>query len=411
MWVVCYDDGEDGGGGSGVVEVARGASVIVDRVDPEVGSLLVFAGKARRKTFPAAAWWPAGGWPVAGYFGRERVYINFTTEADPKIFAPNDFVPYQQGPDEGSKNYTPDHTFAWSYPSVLVDKTNSAGDGSQTAHPISGTKVDTRPAFMNDEDQDDEPFIALEESSEENAERNKDIHAEHKITPNQKLEQDKQKAATEIATLKAQSVSIPTELKELPTKIIVLSGEVNELKKHIKEFEIELSKVFNEIPQKLETFSSIVSSLITQTLEALPGLLNKVTNTLNRFASILNAHNKGVPSPGKSTALPAEGEKNTNLVIKDVELSNLVDLIGIDVVEEYHKKKLLYNKYCYKMLKRKKNLKITNYEVLTKKGPITLKIYMEDGSKEVISNLKVSDLYLAKWREVIQSCPDKSEKG
>ncbi|GJY24683.1 hypothetical protein Tco_0398341 [Tanacetum coccineum] len=262
---------------------------------------------------------------------------------------------------------------------------------------------------MNDEDQDDEPFIALEGSSEENAERNKDIHAEHKSTPNQKLEQDKQKAATEITTLKAHS--IPTELKELPTKISVLSGEVNELKKHIKEFEIELSEVFNEIPQKLETFSSIVSSLITQTLEALPGLLNKVTNTLNRFASILNAHNKGVPSAGKSTASPAVGEKNTNLVIKDVELSNLVDLMGIDVVEEYHKKKLLYNKYCDKMLKRKKNPKITNYEVLTKKGPITLKIYMEDGSEEVISNLKVSDLHLAEWREVIQSCLDKSEKG
>ncbi|GKC78917.1 hypothetical protein Tco_1129691, partial [Tanacetum coccineum] len=55
---------------------------------------------------------------------------DFTTEADPEIFAPNDFVPYQQGPDEGSKNYTPDHTFTWSYPSVLVDKTKSAGDGS-----------------------------------------------------------------------------------------------------------------------------------------------------------------------------------------------------------------------------------------------------------------------------------------
>ncbi|GKE58428.1 hypothetical protein Tco_1497613, partial [Tanacetum coccineum] len=39
MMVVCYDDGEDGGGGSGVVEVARGASGIVDRVDPEVGSV------------------------------------------------------------------------------------------------------------------------------------------------------------------------------------------------------------------------------------------------------------------------------------------------------------------------------------------------------------------------------------
>ncbi|GKD94462.1 hypothetical protein Tco_1374299, partial [Tanacetum coccineum] len=34
----------------------------------------------------------------------------------------------------------------------------------------------------------------------------------------------------------------------------------------------------------------------------------------------------------------------------------------------------------------------------------------EYGSKEVISNLKVSDLHPAKWREVIQAYPDKSEK-
>nr|GEU31390.1 reverse transcriptase domain-containing protein [Tanacetum cinerariifolium] len=56
------------------------------------------------------------------------------------------------------------------------------------------------------------------------------------------------------------------------------------------------------------------------------------------------------------------------------------------------------------MLKRKKNPKITNCEVLTMKGPITLKIYREDGSDEVISNLKVSDLHLTEWREVLQAC-------
>ncbi|GKG14240.1 hypothetical protein Tco_0353840, partial [Tanacetum coccineum] len=63
------------------------------------------------------------------------------------------------------------------------------------------------------------------------------------------------------------------------------------------------------------------------------------------------------------------------------------------------------------MLKRKKNPKITNCEVLTKKGPITLKIYREDRSDEVVSNIKVSDLHSAEWREVLQACLDKNEKG
>ncbi|GKB55813.1 putative reverse transcriptase domain-containing protein [Tanacetum coccineum] len=40
-----------------------------------------------------------------------------------------------------------------------------------------------------------------------------------------------------------------------------------------------------------------------------------------------------------------------------------------------------------------------------------LKTIREDGSDEVISNLKVSNLHSGEWREVIQACPDKSEKG
>nr|GEY85690.1 hypothetical protein [Tanacetum cinerariifolium] len=309
-----------------------------------------------------------------------------TTEVDLGKSAPNDFVPHQKGPDERSKNYTPDHTFAWTNPNVLVDKTKSTGDGSQTAHPISGTKVDTRSAFIDDENQDDEPFITLDESSEENAKRNKDTHAEHKSTLNQRLKQDKQKAAVEIATLKAQSVF----------------PNINQLTEHlVSSMKPEFSKLLSShdfsssIPTELKELPTKITALSRETLEALPGLLNKVVDTLNRFASILNAHNKGVSLAGKSTASPVEGEKNTNPLTKDVELENLVDLMGIYVVEEYHKKKLLYNKYFDKMLKRNKNPKITKCKVLTKKGPIILKIYKEDGSEEVITNLKVSDLHLA----------------
>ncbi|GKC74011.1 retrovirus-related pol polyprotein from transposon TNT 1-94, partial [Tanacetum coccineum] len=106
----------------------------------------------------------------------------FIAEADPEISAPNDFVPYQQGPDEGSKNYTPDYTFAGTNLSVLVDKTKSAGDGLQTAHPISV------------------PLPSLSVQIQE-------LQAQILLlkSQNQKLEQDKQKVTAEIATLKAQS--------------------------------------------------------------------------------------------------------------------------------------------------------------------------------------------------------------
>ncbi|GJS38061.1 hypothetical protein Tco_0536443 [Tanacetum coccineum] len=258
---------------------------------------------------------------------------------------------------------------------------------------------------MYDEDQEDEPFIIPEENSEEHAERNKDTNAEPKSTsvpppsPTSLTELLVSSMKPEFSKLLSShgfSSSIPTELKELPIKITALSREVKELKKHIQEFEIELLEVAElkkhtwELPKELFALPCIISSIQThiKTLEALPSILNKVTDTLHRFVSILNFHNKGFPSTGKSNALPTEGEKNTNPVIKDAELANLIHLMGIDVVEEYHKKKLLHNKYCDKMLKRKKSPKITNCEVLTKKGPIILKIYREDGSEEVISNLK-----------------------
>ncbi|GJS33242.1 hypothetical protein Tco_1170898 [Tanacetum coccineum] len=57
------------------------------------------------------------------------------------------------------------------------------------------------------------------------------------------------------------------------------------------------------------------------------------------------AKDKGVPSAGKSNASPTEGEKNIYSATKEANLkNNLVDLMGIDVMEEYHKKKLLYDK-------------------------------------------------------------------
>ncbi|GJU33008.1 hypothetical protein Tco_1176597 [Tanacetum coccineum] len=71
------------------------------------------------------------------------------------------------------------------------------------------------------------------------------------------------------------------------------------------------------------------------------------------------ATSMNVPLAGKATASPAKGEKNT----KDAEANmqkQLIDLLGIKVVEQYHSKKLLFDKYCDKMLKRKKIPKITN---------------------------------------------------
>ncbi|GJS17079.1 retrovirus-related pol polyprotein from transposon TNT 1-94 [Tanacetum coccineum] len=405
---------------------------------------------------------------------------NSTAKADPGISAPSDFVPQQQGMNEGTKNTSYDHIIAGSNPSVLVDKTKSARDGLKTAH----TTSDTRSAFFTPDSPTDEPIIVSDES-EEDGEVAKDKDTEDTSVPpptspksaqiqelmaqvhllqsqKEELKQAKVKAKAEVASMKDKpsypninqltkllvtslkpelsklfashdfASCLPTELKELPSKITELSREIKELKQHVKDMEIELPRDLVEIPTKLETFTSTISSLSSQvaelkniqwklpteflnfpsqvssvqeklqTLDSLPSLLHKVTDTLNKFSTMVDnasgAISMHVPSPGQTTASPAEGEKNTEdagIILKD----ELIDLLGKDVVTQYYTKKLLFDKYRDKMLKRKKNPKITNYEVLTKKGPITLKIYREDRSDEVVSNIKVSDLHSAEWRE------------
>ncbi|GJU42401.1 hypothetical protein Tco_1195358 [Tanacetum coccineum] len=72
----------------------------------------------------------------------------------------------------------------------------------------------------------------------------------------------------------------------------------------------------------------------------------------------------------------------------------LINLLGLEVVNKYYNDKLQYDKYYDKMLNRRAASRITNCDVLTRKGLITLKVYIEDGTNEIIPNFKASDMYL-----------------
>ncbi|GJX33445.1 hypothetical protein Tco_0243300 [Tanacetum coccineum] len=50
-------------------------------------------------------------------------------------------------------------------------------------------------------------------------------------------------------------------------------------------------------------------------------------------------------------------------------------------------------------------------DAVNKKGPVKLKLYREDGTNEIIPNLKASDLCLGEWREVMNGCPNRTGKG
>nr|GEY68857.1 hypothetical protein [Tanacetum cinerariifolium] len=128
-------------------------------------------------------------------------------------------------------------------------------------------------------------------------------------------------------------------------------------------------------------------------------VIAEVASLKARFATVaknaLEATTKDVPSAGQATASPTNGEKNTTKDAKTNLQNELADLLCINVLEQYHNKKLLLDRYCDKMLKRRISSKTINCNVITQKGPISLKVYREDETIKVIANFKVSDLHLA----------------
>nr|GEW61358.1 hypothetical protein [Tanacetum cinerariifolium] len=284
---------------------------------------------------------------------------------------------------------------------------------------------DVRVDFMDlDSPNDNEPIIVQDESDEE-------VHAEK--AQNHKLEKQKSKAEAEVAFLTAQpsypnmtqftellvtslkpesshllsshdfGSLLPTELKELPYKFNELTKEVKELKKHVYDLEIELLGDLKEIPTKLGTFTSIVKSLTTQvaklkTLQISPqlegGLIKKDKD--KKAMSLKDAKEESSDSEyddanitGSRVESSKEQEKLEDLAKADrakqevvLGKEELVDLLGIHVVTKYYKAKFQYEKYCDKLLNKRAQLIITNCDVLTRKGPITLKVYREDGIDE-----------------------------
>ncbi|GJY46385.1 hypothetical protein Tco_0435448, partial [Tanacetum coccineum] len=95
---------------------------------------------------------------------------------------------------------------------------------------------------------------------------------------------------------------------------------------------------------------------------------------------------KKIEEEAKAKAARREGEMRKK---------ELIDLIGPEVVNKYYNDKLHYDRYNDKMLNRRAKSRITNYDILTRKGQITLKVYREDDTSEIIPEFKANNLHLA----------------
>ncbi|GKB94500.1 hypothetical protein Tco_0980637 [Tanacetum coccineum] len=159
---------------------------------------------------------------------------NSTAEADPGKSAPSDFIPQQQSMNEGTKNTSYDHLFLGTDPHVLADQTQSVSEGLET--------------ILNQSKTDKGASNIAKQTEEEESSRTIKPEDLAKLSQKHKLELEKHKAEAEAALLKTQpsfhnvgqlnellvkslqtefskilsthnfSSSLPTELKDLPSK-------------------------------------------------------------------------------------------------------------------------------------------------------------------------------------------------
>ncbi|GJZ11429.1 hypothetical protein Tco_0546188, partial [Tanacetum coccineum] len=167
-----------------------------------------------------------------------------TAKADPRLSALNDSIPQQQGMDEGTKNTSYDHIFA-----VEEEETSNTIKLEDLAKLVSHVQ----PSFKNPDSPEDDPVIVMDDSDED---EDDEVHATENVETKDTL-----------VSKSSSPSSLPTKMKDLPSKFDELTEEVKGLKKQVHELEIELPGDLKEISTKLEDFIKTVTSLTSQVTE------------------------------------------------------------------------------------------------------------------------------------------------
>nr|GEV60540.1 hypothetical protein [Tanacetum cinerariifolium] len=204
----------------------------------------------------------------------------FIAEADLGNSALSNFVPQQQGMNEGTKNTSYDYLFAGTDPYVLTNQTKSVSEGLETVltRPITrkGASFISRkikeetssiikledlaklvshvqPSFKDLDSPEDDLVIVVDDSD---VDKNDEVHAIKNVK------------TKDTSVPKSSSLSsLPTKLKDLPSKLNETTREVKGLMKQVHKLEIELPGDLKEIPTKLDDFTKNVTSLTSQVVE------------------------------------------------------------------------------------------------------------------------------------------------
>nr|GEX56799.1 putative reverse transcriptase domain-containing protein [Tanacetum cinerariifolium] len=263
--------------------------------------------------------------------------------------------------------------------SVLVDKTKSVRDGLKTVH----TKIDSP--------KDDEPIIIHDEDKEEVHAKKGNAEKSHR----QKTETQKTKAKAEVAFLSAQpsypNVEQLTKLLELPAEFLPTPGQVSSIQANLKTLDALLS-LLNKATEAFNSPSKTSSQPkgdIVKKNKGKKAMANKETKEEESkidYEPAVKLTSFMVESSKKKKLKKIKESVKVEMAKKEEVMGTkeIVNLLGIDVVTNVYKAMVKYDKYYDKMLNRRVQSRIRNYDVLTRKGPITQKTRMEDVHEQVL---------------------------
>nr|GEV31486.1 hypothetical protein [Tanacetum cinerariifolium] len=202
---------------------------------------------------------------------------------------------------------------------------------------------------------EDDPIIMVNDSEEDDEEeKNEEIHS----TTNDETKDI-------LASTPPSPSSLPTELKDLSSKLNELTEEVKGLKKQVHELKLKLPGDLKDIPSKLEDFQRLDSDDQTTyvpgfTIESSKKKELKMFDFVTEDGEHVHITKEQISAQKKiEEEAKAEAARRKGKIRKE----ELIDLLGPKVVN--------------------------------KKGPITLKVYREDDTSEIIPEFKASDLHLA----------------
>ncbi|GKC68957.1 hypothetical protein Tco_1114840 [Tanacetum coccineum] len=239
-----------------------------------------------------------------------------TAKVDPRNYAPSDFVPQQQGINEGTKNTSYDHLFAGAGPHVLAEQIKSVSEGLDTVLTQSLIGKGASSVARQVEEEEASRTIKLEDLAKlSDAEEDDGIHA----TKNVKTKE----------TLVPKSSSPKSSLiQELTNQVLILQSQKHklELEKNKAEAEAALLKAQPCFPNVKQLNELLVKSLKTKffnilsdhdfssslptELKNLPSKFNKLTEEVASVQAKLKTLD-ALPDKGKKALSSEEAEKES----------------------------------------------------------------------------------------------------